>query len=137
MAVRYVNSGEMLALELLAGRVTIAPLVLGLFTGDITPVEGTTLGSLSALGAGAGYTVRTITPADWTVGPGDPSFMQVNTATATYGWTFTASIGPIYGYYYVQAGTDKLFAAERFSSAPFNVVRSGDAITIIPRIEAE
>jgi len=137
MPVSYVNSGETLALDLLAGKVTSAPLVLGLYTGDITPAEDTNIGSLAALAPGGGYDVRTVTPAHWTTTAGAPSAMQVNTATASYGWTFTASLGPIYGYYYVQAGTNKLFAAERFTGAPFTVLRSGDAITIIPRIEAE
>ena len=137
MTVRYVNSGETLALDLLAGKVTSAPLVMGLYVGDITPVEATNIGTLSALAPGNGYAVSTITPAHWTTGIGDPSFMQVETATAIYQWVFTASIGPVYGYWLAQAGSDKLFAAERFPTAPVSIVRSGDTITIIPRIEAE
>lgn len=137
MTVRYVNSGETLALDLLAGKITAAPLVMGLYVGDITPIEATNVGTLNLLAPGNGYDVQTITPAHWTTTIGDPSAMQVNTATALYQWTFTASIGPVYGYWFAQAGSDKLFAAERFPGAPINIVRSGDQITIIPRIEAE
>src|SRR3972149_4852506 len=47
-------------------------------------------------------------------------------------WTFTASVGNIFGYHMVHSQALQLLWSERFTGGPYNIVNSGDQIKVTP-----
>jgi hypothetical protein len=110
-------------------------LSLRLFSNNYTPVEGSTLASFTEV-TGGGYLAKLLTPANWTVTAGDPSFGLYD-AQQTFSFTGpTGAPSTIYGYYMVDT-SNVVRWAERFPGAnlPFTPV-AGSSIRITPRFEA-
>lgn len=133
MSLLVPNTGEVIALKYLVGYTTSTEnLVLRLYTNNKTPAETDTAGSYTEA-TGSGYGAITLTGSSWTVTGGAPS-------SATYAaqtFTFTGSLGNVYGYYLTRASSSDLVYAERFSDGPYNIAASGDTITITPQITAD
>ncbi|MEI7485802.1 MAG: hypothetical protein WCJ72_00090 [Chryseobacterium sp.] len=108
--------------------------LLRLFTNNLTPVEATTLATVTEALGGTGYTPVTLVGSSWTT-------TQVGgTTTAVYSeqtFTFTTGV-TVYGYYVTSIyGTPALLWLERFSGAPFILPSGGGQIAISPRISLD
>lgn len=131
MALVFPNSGEAYAVEVLVNKTAQENMLIKLFVNSQAIAEATAPSSLTEMSAGNGYSAKMITPSSWATTVGDPSYVQAPQQS----WTFTASLGPVHGYFIVGSATGKLIAAEQFSDGPYNIVRSGDIINLTPRIE--
>jgi hypothetical protein len=131
MALVFCNSGDTWALDQIVGKVAVEPLRMALFVNSQNPVGATAASSLTEA-SGGGYAKQALIPSSWVAAVGPPNTTQCSTIS----WTFTDSIGLVHGYFYVGSGSGKLVAAEQFSDGPYNIVRSGDAIVILPKITA-
>ena len=132
MALVVTNQGEGICLEYIVNRDAPENLVLRLYSNDVTPAETDTAVTYTEV-SGSGYAAITLTGASWNAPTtGDPSFIDYAQQT----FTFTGAAGNVYGYYMTRATGGELVYAERFTSAPYNVVNNGDKINVTPRIEA-
>lgn len=129
MALVFPDVGENKALDHLVNRVAPENLVLRLFTSNTTPAEGDTAGTYTEA-SGSGYSAITLTGASWGAASGG------SIAFAQQTFTFTGALGNVYGYYYTEATSGVLIAAERFSDGPYNIANNGDQIKITPTITA-
>lgn len=106
---------------------------LRLFSNDVTPGAATVVGDLTQVATANGYAEDGLADADWTLdADGDATHPAVDFQAT--GGNFTA-----YGYYIVgddpeNPGTDLLFAATRFASAPLTAVADGLPIRVVPTI---
>jgi len=108
--------------------------LLRLFTNNLTPVEATTLATITEAVGSTGYNPVTLVGSSWTT-------TQVGgTTTAVYSeqtFTFTTGV-TVYGYYVTSIyGTPALLWLERFSGAPFILPSGGGQIAISPRISLD
>jgi len=118
------NTGKQKMLEYMLGVDTsVENVVLRLYTNDATPTVNSIHTDFTALAAGTGYSEITLTPSSWTITSGSATYPQQT-------WTFTGSVGNIYGYYASTATSNELLMAERFNGAPFNIASNGDAINV-------
>lgn len=126
------NSGEAIALSyLLSKQTSVEPLVLKLYSNNITPAETDTAATYTEM-SGFGYNSVTLTGANWTLTPGEPTVAAYPQVT----WTFTGAAGNAYGYYLVRLTTGDLVYSERFSDGPYAMANSGDQIKVTPTIGA-
>lgn len=125
------NQGETIALEALVGKTAGQNLILKLFKNDVTPGQSTTEAGLTEADF-TGYSAITLTAANWTATPADPS--HIDYAQQTFTSTAGSQNQAVYGYYLVQVTSGKLVWAERFSDGPYTIVNSGDNIKITPVI---
>jgi hypothetical protein len=130
MAVLFTQAGEQIALQNLVNAVAPQTLVLKLYSNNQTPTELDTASNYTEV-SGYGYTSVTLTPGNFTFSEGDPT-------TATYPqitYTFTGAAGYIYGYYVVQASSNALVFANRFTNAPIQIANNGDQIRVTLTIQ--
>jgi len=124
MALQITTEGKHIVLKYLVGNVaTTEGLLLKLFTNNFTPTASSSSIDFTEVGSIGGYTAKTLTTSAWT-------FLNGIAACPPQLWTFTGSIGNIYGYYLVRATTGDIVAAERFTSGPFNITANGDTLTV-------
>ena len=108
--------------------------LLRLFTNNLTPVEATTLATITEAVGSTGYNPVTLVGSSWTT-------TQVGgTTTAVYSeqtFTFTTGV-TVYGYYVTSIyGTPAVLWLERFSGAPVILPSGGGQIAISPRISLD
>lgn len=105
---------------------TTETLKLKLYSNNVSPTPFTVVGDFTEV-TGGGYAEKLLGASNWTVtGKVASSNPQL--------FTFTSSIGQIYGYYLVGATSNKLIASEKFTSGPFNIANNGDSITVTATI---
>ena len=73
--------------------------------------------------SGGGYTSRALDPTQWSISAGVATYPQLT-------WTFTSSVGTVYGYYLVSSTNNYLMAAEKFTNAPYTISNNGDTISL-------
>lgn len=127
MPLSVCDNGELIALKALIGAVAqTEDFVVGLFTSNITPAEGDTASTYTAVeAAGGGYARKTLTKATWVVSS-NPITYPAQT------WTFTGALtgnAVIYGYFILRASTLDLIYSENFGSG-FQPLANNDALTI-------
>lgn len=59
------------------------------------------------------------------------------TSYAQQTFAFTGAGGNVYGYYLTQVTSGKLFAAERFTGAPYVINNNGDEIRVTPKLSLD
>lgn len=133
MTLVFASSGESRVLDLFLNKATQENYKMGLFTNSWLPGKATAITSLVEA-SGGGYAKGVMpNPSSWNVVASNANGL----AEATYPqlqWIFTASIGPIEGYFVVGTTSDRYIYAEKFGDGPYLIVRSGDTINITPRI---
>jgi len=135
MALVVPNVAEVVMLQRLLGVAANGNQVLRLYKSDVTPVEGTTIGSSAGQitqTTAAGYTAITLSTGSWAVAT------ALGTTTGTYAeqtFTFTTS-ETLYGYYVTDLSGNLLWV-ERFTGAPFILPISGGQIAITPTVNLE
>lgn len=132
MALLVPNGGEDIILQYITNKDTPEDLVVRLYSNDVTPAETDTAGTYTEV-TGGGYSSITLTPADWTITPGNPT--QGEHVEITF--AFTSGVGNVYGYYVTRLTSADLLWAERFTNAPFPINNNGDQIRITPRFTVE
>ncbi len=132
MALVFPNTGENLSLEMLVNKTAAQNLVLRLFKSNTTPAEGDTAGTYTEADF-TGYSSITLTGASW----GTASGGSIAYAQQTFTSSANQSTQNVYGYYYTQASSGTLVAAERFSDGPYGITNNGDNIKITPTITAD
>lgn len=124
------NVAEVKILELIFART----LSVHLYSNDITPGEGNTVGTYTEV-TGGGYVSKLLNFGLWTVTSGDPSYGDYNTPLD---FSFTGVIGgsTFARGYYIKDSTGILWYAERFPTAvqPFAPI-AGSLIRFIPHLE--
>jgi len=130
MTLRIPDVGETRLLGNMVGKNTPENQLLKLFSNNITPADADVAGTYTEI-TGGGYAAKTLTATSWNAPTsGAPSFIDYAQQT----WTFTASVGNVYGYYVVGETSGTLLWSERFSDGPYNVAASGDIIRVTPKI---
>ena len=132
MALLVPNQSEEIMLEAFLNKTAPQDLVLRLYSSNTTPAESDTEATYTEV-TGGGYSGSNLTAASWTVTQGNPTTAAYPEVT----FTFTGSVGNVYGYYVTQVTSGFLMWAERFTSGPFNISNNGDQIKITPQITLE
>ena len=132
MALLAPNSSEDVMLQNILNKTAPQNVVLRLYTNNYTPVETSTEANFTEA-SGFGYTSVTLAGASWTITPGNPT----SASFAQQTFTFTGTLGNVYGYYMTQLTSGFIMWAERFTDGPYNIVNSGDQIKITPVITLE
>lgn len=123
MALQITTSGKEVVLKYLTGNVSSTEtLKIKLFTNNYTPTPSASISDFTEA-TGGGYTEKILTSTAWTFANG------IATCPSQL-WTFTGSVGNVYGYYLVRQTTGDVVAAERFTGGPYNVANNGDTITV-------
>ena len=112
-------------------------LTMRLYSNDVDPDHSDSESSFTEV-SGGGYAGKTLTYANWSIAPGEPSQAIYSD---TQKWTFTgppSAPGTIYGYYVTRDSDGKLMWSERFPDAnvPFEPV-NGSIIQVLPRFTAQ
>ena len=131
MALVVPNASEVYMLEYILNQQSPTDLTIRLYANDVTPAEATIITDLTEV-VGGGYAAVALTSGTWVITPGDPSEAAYTQIT----WTFTGSVGNVYGYYVTRANGDLMWA-ERFSNGPYNISTSGDEIRVTQRLTLE
>jgi len=131
MALVVPDVGEAIALYYLTGKASTENLIYKLYTNNITPAETDVAGTYTEA-TGNGYSAKSLQGSNWATQSTNPT--EITHAEQT--WTFTGSLGSVYGYYVVRSSTADLVLAERFSDGPYNIANNGDQIKITPKITA-
>jgi hypothetical protein len=125
MSLVLVNQGEQRMLEQF---LNAEAHTLRLYSNDKTPGETDTEAGYTEVTDG-GYASKVLAVSGWTVTPGAPT-------EGTYAqqiWTFTGSVGNVYGYFVTRDADSKLQWAERFTDGPYNIQNNGDQIKVTPK----
>lgn len=123
MALQITTTGKEVVLKYLTGSIsTTEALKMKLFTNNYTPTVSASLTDFTEA-SGGGYAEKSLAASAW-------SFASGIATCPPQLWTFTGSVGNVYGYYLVRATTNDVVAAERFSSGPYNIANNGDTITV-------
>lgn len=128
MALLAPTLGELQLLGVMLGRLASEDLKLRLYSNDLTPGEADEVGDLTEV-TGGGYAEKTLAKASWSAA--NPSVYAEQT------WSFSASVGDIYGYYIVGATSGILLWLERFDDAPFDVSGAGIDVKVTPSIDMD
>ncbi len=126
------NASEVIIMENFLNKTAPQDLVLKLYSSDTTPAETDTVVTYTEA-TGGGYADQAITAATWTVTPGNPTSAAYPEIT----FTFTGSVGNVYGYFVVQSISGALMWSERFTNGPFNIQNNGDEIRVTLQITLE
>lgn len=132
MALVVPNQAEAIMLKAALNHTAPQNLTLKLFSSNTTPAETDTELTYTEV-SGGGYAAISLTATDWTFTEGAPS--EASHLQKTF--SFTGSVGNVYGYYVVQATSGKLMWAERFTDGPYNIQNNGDAVKITLKITLE
>lgn len=125
MPIVFANAGEVIALKNIVNNTAPQNLVLKLYSNNKTPAKTDVAADYTEV-SGFGYSSVTLTPANFTFTPGDPSSAAYPQLT----FTFSGAAGFIYGYYVTQATSGLLIFANRFTNAPIQIANAGDEIRI-------
>lgn len=125
MALTCPNQGEVIILEAALNKTAPQDLDLCLYSNNALLTESVTEASVTAV-TGGGYAPIQLTASSWTVTGGDPT----TAAYAKQTFTFTGSVGNVYGYYIKQRTSGKLVWVEAFSDGPYNIANNGDKIEV-------
>ena len=124
MTLQITDSAKGLALSYLVGKdTTVEDLVLKLYSNDYTPDEDSVSTDFIEVTSSNGYSSKTLTGSSWTVNGKSVSY-PVQT------WTFTGSVGNVYGYYVATSTGNVVLFSERFTGAPYNIGNNGDSISV-------
>ena len=123
------NNGEGDGVSYFVNKTAPENLVLRLYTSNTTPAETDTTATYTEA-SGFGYASVTLTGASWTVAEGAPTLASFAQQT----FTFTGSLGNVYGYHLTRITSGRIAYAERFTDGPYNIVNNGDQIKITPQI---
>ena len=127
MTIQIASYGAEVILKSLTGvSTTTETLKLKLYSNNFTPTNLSVLTDFTEV-TGGGYTDKSLPSTAWTL-----TGNAINTTAQIF--NFTSGIGNVYGYYLVGATSGKLIAAEKFTSGPYNIVGSGDSITVTATI---
>ena len=96
MALLAPNAAEDVMLQNILNKTAPQTLLLKLYTNNYTPVETSTEANFT-VATGFGYADVSLTPASWTITPGNPTSAAFPQQT----FTFTGALGNVYGYYIV------------------------------------
>ena len=129
MTLRIPNGGEQKLLEFMLGKTAIEQFQLRLYSSNTTPGETDTAATYTQV-SGGGYAAVGLTASNWTATAGAPTAAVYPQVT----FSFTGSVGNVYGYYVVGVTSGTLLWAERFTDGPYNVTTAGDTIRVTPRI---
>lgn len=80
--------------------------------------------------SGSGYAVKVLEPENWKFG------FVADDPIATYPqhvFEFTGPVGLAYGYYLTDEDNKIVRWAERFADGPYEILRMGDTVTVVPR----
>lgn len=130
MALVINNNAEVIMLRNITNNTAPENLVLKLYSNNVTPTE-TDAANTYTEASGGGYAAVGLVAANWNFSSGDPAVADYPQVT----WTFTGTVGNIYGYFVVQATSGLLIWAERFTNGPYNIQNNGDQIRMTARIE--
>jgi hypothetical protein len=123
MSILITDTGKQKILEYFVGKTsTTEGLTLKLYSNNVTPSVTDTPSSYTEV-TGGGYSSVSLTNSSWVIDSGVATYPQQT-------WTFTASVGNIYGYYVVNNTSNQVVFAERFASGPYVVANSGDIIRV-------
>lgn len=126
------NTSEIIILEYILNKATPEDLDIKLYTNDVTPTESdTAVTYIEAVGGG--YSPIQLASSSWSITPGGPTSAEHTQVS----WTFTGTVGLIYGYFITRRTSGELMWAERFTNGPYNVQINGDVIRITPRLNLE
>lgn len=135
MALLVPNAGEEAMLEYILNITAPQNLTVRLYSNNITPDDDTITTDFVEVVNG-GYATQAVTPANWTITPGDPT-EAVYAPEIVFSFSgppdFTSAV---YGYYVTRVGDDLTMWAERFTTGPFNVTVPGSEIRITLRFTA-
>ena len=106
------------------------PRTLRLFVNDYTPMAVTARGDLQEAPGDKGYTAVILAPAAWKITPGKPPLGEYPKIV----FTFTGSMGMVYGYFVTSNSDGKLRWVERFADGPVPIRNADDQIKITPRM---
>lgn len=124
MALQITDAAKGLALSYLVGKdTTVEDLVLKLYSNDYTPDEDSLSTDFVEVTSGSGYSSQSLTGSSWIVNGKSVSY-------PTHTWSFTGSIGNIYGYFVSTSTSNVVLFSERFPNAPYNVANNGDSISV-------
>lgn len=137
MSIYIPNGSEQTVLSLILAGGTQEDFLLKLFSDantftstDVTASRTET--SFTGYANTANGTSNKITRSMWASGTwsgGQPTYLSISTP-----FVFTSTAGSqsanVYGYYLVGATSNLLYFEERFPSAPYTIVNSGDSISI-------
>lgn len=127
------NVAEIVILEYILNKGNaIEDLDIKLYVNDVTPTDTDTEASYTEA-SGGGYSPIQLTPGSWSISPGTPTSAEHLQVT----WTFTGTVGLVYGYFVTRRTSGDLMWAERFTNGPYNVQLNGDVIRITPRLNLE
>jgi len=126
------NASEAVIMANFLNKTAPEDLDIKLYSSDTTPAEGDTEATYTEV-TGGGYATIQLTAASWTITPGAPTSAGYPQIT----FTFTGSVGNVYGYFVVQRSSGKLMWSERFTNGPFNIANNGDEIKVTPSITLE
>lgn len=132
MALVVPNNSEVIMLQYILNIQNPENLVMRLYANNIVPDEGSTLATFIEA-SGGGYNSINLVSGSWSIIAGSPSQAEHTELV----WTFTGSVGPVYGYYVTRSSGGELMWAERFTNGPFNINTNGDEIRITPRLTLE
>lgn len=123
MAIVFPNGGRTLSASYTVGKVTTTgDLILKLYSNDYTPTVDSDNTFFTEVTTGNGYAPKILTGATWSIADGVATYPQQT-------WTFTGSVGNVYGYYVTTSSGTVVFA-EKFVSGPFNIASNGDVIRV-------
>lgn len=123
MALIITDVGKEQALLYLIGKDTsVEELKIKLYSNNFNPDSTVTSSSFTEV-FGGGYAEQNLTASSWVVTGGAAVHPEKT-------WTFTSSIGNVYGFYIVTANTGVVIFTEKFSGGPYNVTTSGDKINV-------
>jgi hypothetical protein len=135
MALVVPNGAEVIMLNYILNIDAPENISILLYANNVIPDENSTVATFTEVASGLGYTTGGISliPGSWSVVPGNPGQAEHTEVT----WTFTGSVGNVYGYYVTRDTGGELLWAERFTNGPFDIQTNGDEIKITPRLTLE
>ena len=126
------NCAEDIILQYILNKSEPEDLIIRLYSNDISPDRTDVIDTYVEV-TGGGYAAINLTPESWDISLDNPT--QAGHRQVTF--TFTGSIGNVYGYYIARETGGELMWAERFSNGPYNIQNNGDEIRVTPKITLE
>lgn len=126
------NEAEKNILGILVNTYSQSSLYLKLYRNNAVVAETTALADLTQITEGSGsYAPIICTPGNWTF---DTSSDITTVSHAQVTWTFTGSIGNVYGYYLVTTNPERLVMFNSFPTGPYNITNNGEQIKLTIRM---
>ncbi|MHA2265531.1 MAG: hypothetical protein ACXAEN_24335 [Candidatus Thorarchaeota archaeon] len=110
--------------------VVSVPVILRLYENNVYPNYHHEINDYKEA-SGGGYVVKILEPENWKFS------LIADSPVATYPdqlFEFTGPVGLVHGYYVTDEKNKIVRWAERFADGPYEVLRLGDAVTVITRI---